>query len=259
MSYIAFDLDALNQAPAVARAAGVDENLVIAGLARMWAWCFRTKTDAISETHARGFFGADVVDALLTFDFLAESAGEGVYRVRGADRYLQVSKARSENGKKAAASGNLKRGKSRPAAGGGAGATFPNSAQPSPQCGPALPPTEPQQTPSPTPSTKHLTPSTIEKDVAGSEPPPPKEHQQIIVECCRIYETHLRAPYGFTPRDARHVKELRALAREPEEIYARWELALKKRDKWPKVMTLGALVSHWNEFPVAIGVMERRL
>ncbi len=103
------------------------------------------------------------------------------------------------------------------------------------------------------------------KDVAGFHPPPPEidsrepgEHQRVIAECCRLYEQHLRAPYGFRARDAKHVQELRELAAEPEEIFARWELALRKRDKWPKVMTLGGLVQHWNEFPVAKGIQQER-
>lgn len=94
MSYIAFDLDALNAAPAVARAAGIAENDVIAGLTRMWAWCFREESDAINTIQVRGHFGSDCSEALVAFGFLAQEAGS--FRVRGAARYLRVKTSQRE-------------------------------------------------------------------------------------------------------------------------------------------------------------------
>lgn len=157
MSYIAFDLDALNVAADVGRAAGIAEDRVIGGLARMWAWCFRQKTDVLSETHVKGFFGADAIDALISFNFLAAGASDGVYRVRGADRYLRVAEARKRGGKAAAAAGNLRRG---------AGATATTQLQVPPSTPPAAPGAEPQLPPSPTPNTEHRTPNTLKEAAA---------------------------------------------------------------------------------------------
>ena len=165
MSYIAFDLDALNVAADVGRAAGIAEDRVIGGLARMWAWCFRQKTDVLSKTHVKGFFGADAIDALISFNFLAAGAGDGVYRVRGADRYLRVAEGRSRGGK--IASGNLKKGTQRtpPQAG------LETPAVPGPASGSLPAPSRLDAGPSPntehrTPNTEHRTP--IEKETTLS-------------------------------------------------------------------------------------------
>lgn len=104
MSYIAFDLDALNVARDVGAAAGIPEERVTHGLLRMWAWCFREKSEHVTATHILGFFGTDACAALAAFGFL-ESGGSARWRVRGADRYLRVSEARSKGGQ--AARGNL--------------------------------------------------------------------------------------------------------------------------------------------------------
>lgn len=150
MSYIAFDLDALNVAPDVARAADLTEDRVIGGLSRLWAWCFRSATDRVTAIHIKGFFGADCTQVLSVFGFLEVDGAD--FRVKGADRYLRVKEARSQNGKAAAARGNLRRGKSV----GGISPTAPSAP-------PNSAPTELQQASSPTPNTEHRTPNTEEK------------------------------------------------------------------------------------------------
>lgn len=105
-SYIAFELRALEEAANIARSAGVSEDTIIAGMARMWAHGWRVKSAVVQAVHVRGFFGADVSEALVAFGYL-ERTDEGL-RIRGADRYLRIAQARSAGGKKAA--GNLKRG-----------------------------------------------------------------------------------------------------------------------------------------------------
>lgn len=104
MSYIAFELDALNVARDVGAAAGIPEERVTHGLLRMWAWCFREKSERVTTTHVLGFFGTDACAALAAFGFL-ESGGNATWRVRGADRYLRVAEGRSKGGQ--AAKGNL--------------------------------------------------------------------------------------------------------------------------------------------------------
>lgn len=96
MSYIAFELDALNVARDVGGAAGIPEERVTHGLLRLWAWCFREKTEHVDAVQVRGFFGVDAAPALMSFGFL-EQAGER-YRVRGAQRYLRVSEQRKQAG-----------------------------------------------------------------------------------------------------------------------------------------------------------------
>lgn len=157
MSYIAFDLDALNVARDVGAAAGIPEERITHGLLRMWAWCFREKTEHVTNTHVRGFFGADCVGTLSAFGFLAQAEGfdcatDTTYRVRGAERYLRVSEARSKAGKARAASAVRDAGRlvSTPPA---ATSTAPAHDQQTTSTPPAL-----------TPSTEHRAPSTL-KDV----------------------------------------------------------------------------------------------
>lgn len=165
MSYIAFDLDALNEAPAVARFAGVSEDLVIAGMARMWAWCFREKVDIASSGQVRGLFGVDLTEALTEFGYLApDEHSDGHWRVRGADRYLRVAAGRSKGGKAAAASGNLKRGLKRDVDAVVARAVEVQS-QLAPSLVPALPPAAPQLAPRLSPSTEHRAPNTETKEI----------------------------------------------------------------------------------------------
>lgn len=96
--YIPFNLDALSCAPDVARSAGVTEDSVIAGLARTWAWSFKHKKDLIDKTQVKGFFGSNpdaLVGPLASFGFI-EPTPDGVYRVKGAERWLRIRKAQSE-------------------------------------------------------------------------------------------------------------------------------------------------------------------
>jgi hypothetical protein len=159
MPYLAFDLDALNAAPNVARAAGITEDAAIAGLARMWAWCFREEADRVRSGHVAGFFGTMDGDrigfALSTFGFL-ESDGES-WRVKGADRYLRLKEARREGGRRSIS--NLKRGAKRP---GSVPATAGEQPEVTPGSVPAL-----------TPSTDHRAPILLPSEVVGATTPKP--------------------------------------------------------------------------------------
>ena len=100
MSYIAFDLDALNVVESVAKAAGsTNADAVAHGLLKLWAWCFREGTDRVSDLHLSGFFGRGTGPALQAFGFVESLDGE-TWRVRGADRYLKVREAQRLGGKK---------------------------------------------------------------------------------------------------------------------------------------------------------------
>jgi hypothetical protein len=146
VSYIAVDLDAFNRVPYVAQASSLAPERVTHGLVSLWAYCFREKVEHVSRVHVRGFFGGDACDALEAFGFL-ENVGEGSFRVKGADRYLRVAKARSEGGKKSAS--NLKKGTGKgvqPEAPspGSLPATPPAPAGEQPELLPGSPPAEPR-------------------------------------------------------------------------------------------------------------------
>lgn len=103
MSYITVELDALNQIPHVATAAGIRPCEVTHGLNFLWAHCFRQKLETVTSVHLVGFFGSDDADrvgrALAAFGFLEKLEG-GMWRVRGSGKYLRVREGRVEAGKK---------------------------------------------------------------------------------------------------------------------------------------------------------------
>jgi hypothetical protein len=107
VSYLAFELDALKKVPDCARSACLAEEKLGYGLLRMWSHSWSNKTDRIKRAHLMGFFAdADpekLEPALEAFDFVER--GEGDFRIRGAERYLRISKGRSKGGK--ATKGNL--------------------------------------------------------------------------------------------------------------------------------------------------------
>jgi hypothetical protein len=108
MSYIAFELDALNRVPLVASAARVSPGDVSYGLLLLWAWCFREEVDRVSDVQLAGFFGRDLNAELEAFGFIARS--EAKWRVCGATRYLRVKNAQREGGKKGRALSSSTRG-----------------------------------------------------------------------------------------------------------------------------------------------------
>ena len=110
-SYIAFDLDALNVVPDVASACGLPAGDVAHGLLKLWAWCFRHKTDVVTEIHLAGFFGKPSASALEAFGFLERTGSS--WRVKGASRYLRVADGRRRGG--LASKANLVPGGRKPA------------------------------------------------------------------------------------------------------------------------------------------------
>jgi len=102
MPYIQFELDAMEDAPSIAAAAGISEANAGWGLPKLWRRCWREKLDTVTAGVLAGLFGGEgerVAAALVEFGYL-EPLRDGVYRVRGAKRYLRISAVRSEAGKK---------------------------------------------------------------------------------------------------------------------------------------------------------------
>lgn len=106
--YLQVTFDAIRRAGHVARAAqanGVQlsRNDVIGGLLDMWQECWRRKSSTVAPIEIQAYFGADITQPLLAFEFVAP---EGVaYRAKGSGRYLRISEGQSKGGH--AAKGNL--------------------------------------------------------------------------------------------------------------------------------------------------------
>ena len=250
-SYIAFDLDALNVAADVGHAAGISEELVITGLARLWAFCFRQKTDRVSFLHLKGFFkGGDAWQALVAFGFLAVEPGttppgqfdpldDAAFRVRGADRYLRISEGRRKGGKAAAAAGNLLKGAARSAP-----ALAPAAPQLEPGLSPALGPAQHQ------PYTEHRAPSTEHRAPVAAEAPPPQLAVVESVDPTPPGELHQHLTPPDSPPDGWTAED-----------FWRWAQCLRRDraglviERWPKPR---ALSDWWREASAVASVETLR-
>jgi hypothetical protein len=103
VSNISVDLKVIEtHAPSVARAAGVSEDRVLAGLVRLWHRCWSVARESLTRGEIAGAFGPESLDALidaLSIDFI-EKQGDGSFRVRGADQYLRIKEGRRKGAEK---------------------------------------------------------------------------------------------------------------------------------------------------------------
>ncbi len=231
MSYIAFDLDALNVVPDVAAACGLPAGDVAHGLLKLWAWCFREKTDLVSSTHLAGFFGGKPAGgALEAFGFLHQE--DQKWRVRGASRYLRITEARRKGG--LAAAKNL-------IPGGPARAQRQPRVQPS--SSPASAETQPRLDLGSTPTTDDRTPTTESlKAAPPKKPAAPRETDALVGDFLEI----IGKPYVWAKeKDGVAFASLRRVT-SLEEIRGRWRQGLKSNDKWLGVRTVAELASKWN-------------
>lgn len=193
MSHIAVELKVIEvYAPMVARAVGEPIAATLGGLNLLWHRCWSTKSATITRIGLAGIFGMENLDlrceAMVDAGFL-EVVDAG-FRVRGAEKYLRVREGNSKGGK--AASGNLKRGVSRPGAEpgrsrGGAGEE---------------PGVVPGSMPALTPSTEHRAPNTEHQK---EEAPPPR---QPVVAAFEIVPPNLEAIDNWTKEDFWKAAEL---------------------------------------------------
>lgn len=236
-SYIAVDLDALNKFPAVARAARVTEDEVAGGLVRLWAACFRDKTDRLSKLEVSGYFATEeaLIPALVAFGFL-ESLGDELYRARGASRYLRVAEGRSRGGKAAAAAGNLRRG--------GAGGRAPAASQLPPSCLPAVPGAAPQLDSSLSPTTDDRLPKLKASAPTPKASAPPRDSDELV----KAFQEVLGAQYLW-----QGAKDGTALARilkaaPMSEVLARWRRGLQAPESsWASCRNVAQLAAKWND------------
>lgn len=98
--FIAVDLKVVEGlAGATARASGIPEDAVLAGLTRLWHRCWADGVDTMEALEIAGLFAtndlARLLAALVAFGFLApDKHTEGLFRVRGASRYLRLKESR---------------------------------------------------------------------------------------------------------------------------------------------------------------------
>jgi hypothetical protein len=113
--YLALELDAFEDAAKCARKAGVHEDVILAGLPRVWVHCWRKKSDRVRPEDLDQFFtGADerLRRALAATGFIEIDGDPTGDRVKGAARLLRISASKAKGGH--AAKGNLLRGSARP-------------------------------------------------------------------------------------------------------------------------------------------------
>lgn len=102
MPFLQLDIDAKKRVPFAAKSAGIPEAQFGWGLMTLWEWCWTNKSDHIDPWLLDIIFEAEAGragDALARFGF-AEKATDGRFRVKGADRYLRITEARSEGARK---------------------------------------------------------------------------------------------------------------------------------------------------------------
>lgn len=232
MSYIAFDLDALNVARDVGAACGLPEERITHGLLRMWAWCFREKADTVDEVQVQGFFSAAAAPALVSFGFLA-AAGDR-YRVRGADRYLRVSEQRSKAGKARAASAGRSAGR------------FAGAAPAAHQRDTSTHQRSTSEKPALTPNTEHRTPN---ETTAPALPSRPRDSDLL----CEDFVALVGAPYVW--QGSKDGVALAALLKENsiDEVRKRWRAGLQG-EGWLLVRTVAQLRQKWNDLATAKAV-----
>lgn len=256
MPYLSFDLDALERVPDAADSAGMRPGDMTYGLLRMWRHCWREKVDEVNSDQLAGFFpGTELgrlVRALSSFGFVS---GDGPYRVRGADRYLRITAARSKGGK--TASGNLKRGSS-PAGG-------------QPELKPGSSPAQAGEQPGLVPgSSSALTANSEQRTAnlfAGSaEADPPKakkpkdekpadpRHAPLVAQMATAYTEIVGGKWDFDGREAKAVSALLSKG-DPPEVLARWRRSLSAQ--FHRCRYARELVEKWGHHAAA-GATDRK-
>lgn len=219
MPFIRFELDAMECVPDAATLAGVTEGQFGWGLAKAWRHCWRNRTDTVTTDHLAGLFSGDGVRvglALERFGF-AEDQGGGRFRIRGAQKYLRVSEARSNGGAKGGkktqelrkSEANLKQTRSKPEAKVKPLQRAANSEQPA---------------------------ASNEEKPAGDKRPPDPRHAPLLKELLATYRRIRGEDYPWHQAVPRWVSGLLASGLDPPQLVAAYERAL--RSQFPTVATL---------------------
>lgn len=248
MPYLSFDLDALNSLPDVAESAGIRAADVAYGLLRTWRHAWTKRNDTVQAAQVRGFFGGGdpvrTCEALVAFGFL-ERAGDG-FRVCGSERYLRISEARSEAGKKSRR--NLKQGQHLPS-------NSPAIAEQVLNNGPANAEQLLNKTPALTSSTEHRASSIESEEVGGHSPAPQKlgrPHDSAEAYWAWLMQERLAAGFGserwfdgFRAFFREALEELNGDGQRLDEVVA----AFSRDPFWrTKGLPMRALVKQWRSY-----------
>lgn len=246
-SYIAVDLKAIEtHAPAVARATEQPLTHVLGGLNLLWHRCWVNKSAHITRVGLAGIFGPSRLDELIAslIDSRFLEAEGDAFRVKGAEKYLRISEARSTAGKTRAESAKR------------TGGRFTSTHQQATSKTPAphqqvtsTPPATDQQptstAPALTPSTEHRAPNT-NKDSAPA-PRTPRETDLLQEDFKAIVGT------AYVWNGAKDGTAFAKLRKEVslEEIRTRWKRGLRVTSGWLAVRTVAQLASKWNDLAAA--------
>jgi hypothetical protein len=250
MAYIAFDLDAIGNVSKVARSAQLSDAIVGWGLIQTWEWCWREKADLVTRAHLRGFFGADIADALVAFGFL-DPVGEE-FRVKGADRYLRIRRARAAGGH--AAKTNLKRG-SFPAQAGSQPGNSPASAPALTASSDERAATSEQRREESAPFFESAKTTDQNPSVRPTSPQRATEHPSSRPEADSLrdrmeaaWKAEIRAEYSWTFADDQAMRLVLQKANgDVEHVLERWRRAVR----WvgfPVCHSVQDLGRHWNAY-----------
>lgn len=104
MPYLAFDLDAKKRAARAAAGLSVHPGQVAWGLLELWEHAWEAKSETVDALTLSCCFGPDPrVPGVLEAMGFVTAEPDGRFRVRGADRYLRITEARTKAGKARAA------------------------------------------------------------------------------------------------------------------------------------------------------------
>ena len=248
--YIAYELDALKLVPDIARGTGTQEHVVGYGLLRLWSYCWERKADRVGDIHLCSFFAGatGMGPALVAFGFLEAVGAE--YRVRGAERYLRLSEARSKGGK--AAAKNLipgaKHRKVSPEAASATAESQPKGSREAAESQPKVSREQPMEssrlTIGSTPNTEHRTPNTSKTPL----PPTHDSAQPVFVEKVQMVFIEERGT-GYSPHRFDEAAGRALLAKADEtELLRRWRIGL--RTKFPACHCLSDLLKNWNAYAI---------
>jgi hypothetical protein len=160
MPYLPIDVDGKKKWPAVARGIGVPS--VAQGFCDLWEQVWITRRDTVSLLQLECLFGAPgerVAQVLVGFDFL-EPMDNGLWRVRGAAKFLRVPSSKAIGGQVSAQRPRDEKGRLLP------------SSCPAPVQQMLEPPSS--RNPALTPITQHPSPNT-----QVEETPPPAERREL--------------------------------------------------------------------------------
>lgn len=202
MPFVQAELDGIKDAQSAAGIVALPPPQVVGGLTLMWNHCRMKRIDVVSQIQVEGFFCSTaprLIEALVAFNFL-EPAGKDRWRVKGLNRYDQLSEAEREARRKGglAARGNLRRGNVQPGQPSQSPGWQPGDSPAAP--GSALPgkdrlaPAALPDTRDPIPDTRKKSPSPSARAASGKSAKEPTQRQRDVETVYQSWRTILGKP-----------------------------------------------------------------